>query len=221
VIFYDYYADVPPEVVDAFVGECELGRLVTASAEGVPHIGLYPFVYERPAIALHANQADELLADLAVNPRCLFEVDDVLGVIPSHWIHPEDAVMATAYHRTVVFECTATLSADPDALAAQQMRLLARYQPEGGFRPVALEHPHYRGAIATIRAIRLDIHATRVKFKLAQNRTPQVRTNIIAQLRKRGRPNDGRAADLLGWTIEHEAGKPPRVSSAPQTRRDP
>jgi predicted FMN-binding regulatory protein PaiB len=209
VIFYDYYADVPPEIVDAFVGECELGRLVTASADGLPHIGLYPFVYERPTIALHANKSDELLADLASNPRCVFEVDDVLGVIPSHWIHPEDAVMATAYHRTVVFECSATVSADPEALAAQQMRLLARYQPEGGFRPVTPEHPHYRGAIATIRAIRLVIQNTRVKFKLAQNRTPQVRANIIRELRQRGRRNDARAAELLAWTIDHEAKKPP------------
>ena len=207
MIFYDYYADVPPEVVDAFVGECELGRLVTASATGVPHIGLYPFVYEPPVIALHANKADELLADLLENPRCVFEVDDVLGVIPSHWIHPENAVMATAYHRTVIFECRATVSADANALAAQQMRLMARYQPEAGFRPVSPEHPIYRGALATIRAIRLDIQSTRVKFKLAQNRPPQVRANLIRELRKRGRRNDDRAADLLAWTIEHEASK--------------
>jgi predicted FMN-binding regulatory protein PaiB len=221
MIFYDYYADVPPEVVDAFVGECELGRLVTANTEGLPHIGLYPFVYERPTIALHTNKADELLADLASNPRCVFEVDDVLGVIPSHWIHPEDAVMATAYHRTVIFECRATVSANPQALAAQQMRLLARYQPEGGFRPVTPEHPHYRGALATIRAIRLEIQNTRVKFKLAQNRTPQVRANVIRELRKRGRRNDARAADLLAWTIEHESSKLSDASCAPHTRRDP
>ena len=221
MIFYDYYADVPPEVVDAFVGECELGRLVTASAEGLPHIGLYPFLYERPTIALHAHKSDELLADLAANPRCVFEVDDVLCAIPSHWIHPENAVMATAYHRTVVFECTATVSADTEALVAQQMRLLARYQPEGGFSPVSPESPHYRGALATIRAIRLDIQNTRVKFKLAQNRTPQVRAKVIRELRQRGRRNDARAADLLAWTIEHEASKLPAASRAPHPRRDP
>jgi predicted FMN-binding regulatory protein PaiB len=207
MIFYDYYSDVPPEVVDAFVGECELGRLVTAGPAGLPHIGLYPFVYEPPVIALHANKADEVLVDLAANPRCVFEVDDVLGVIPSYWVHPEDAVMATAYHRTVVFECTAGVSDDVEALTAQQMRLLARYQPEGGFRPVSPELRYYRGALATIRAIRLSIEKTRVKFKLAQNRSPEARANLIRELRKRGRRNDTRAADLLAWTIEHEASK--------------
>ena len=67
--------------------------------------------------------------------------------------------------------------------------------------------PSVRGALAAIRPIRLEIQSTRVKFKLAQNRPPQVRESVIRELRKRGRRNDARAADLLAWTIEHEASK--------------
>ena len=43
----------------------------------------------------------------------MLEVDEVLGVIPSYWVHPEYAGSATAYHRTVIFECTARVAADP------------------------------------------------------------------------------------------------------------
>jgi hypothetical protein len=95
MIYYDYYTDVPPETVDAFVESMEMGRLVTVSPEGLPHIGLYPFVHQGAAIELHVNRRDEQYADLKARSRCLFEVDDVLGVIPSYWIHPEDAVTAT------------------------------------------------------------------------------------------------------------------------------
>jgi predicted FMN-binding regulatory protein PaiB len=207
LIYYDYYADVPPEKVDAFVGEREMGRLLTVSPAGLAHIGLYPFVYEAGTIELHLNRADEQIVDLGAQPRCVFEVDEILGVIPSYWVHPEDAVMATAYHRTVVFECEATLSEDAAELAEQQKRLLARYQPEGGFRPITPHESLYRGAIAQIAAVRLDIRSRRVKFKLAQNRSPEVRTNIVEELRRRGRPNDGRAADALQWTIDREAGR--------------
>jgi len=112
VIYYDYYADIPIETVDAFVCEAEMGRLVTVSAEGVPHIGLYPFTYQGTSIELHLNRADEQLADLKARSRCLFEVDEVLAVIPSYWVHPENAVMATAYHRTVVFDCEAGVLED-------------------------------------------------------------------------------------------------------------
>jgi predicted FMN-binding regulatory protein PaiB len=204
VIFYDYYADIPPETVDAFVREQEMGRLVTVSADGAPHIGLYPFAYEGSTIEVHLNRADEQIAALEAHPQCVFEVDDVLGVIPSYWVHPENAVMATAYHRTVIFDCQASVSEDAAVLAEQQKRLLARYQPEGRFRPVTPADPLYRGAIGLIAAVRMKIRARRVKFKLGQNRSPEVRGKIASELRKRGRPNDARAADALQWTIDRE-----------------
>jgi uncharacterized protein len=205
VIYYDYYSDIPRATVDAFVRECEMGRLLTVGGDGVPHIGLYPFAYGNDLIEMHLNRGDEQFTDLAARPRCVFEVDEVLAVIPSYWVHPEDAVMATAYHRTVIFDCEATLSEDAGVLAAQQMRLLARYQPEGGFRPVTPDDPLYSGAIAHIAAVRLDIKGRRVKFKLGQNRSSEVRAKVVAELRKRGRPKDARAADALQWTIDHDA----------------
>jgi len=201
MIYYDEYAEIPAAVVEAFVQECEMGRLVTVGADGVPHIGLYPFVYLGDVVELHFNRADEQMADLRAHRRCAFEVDDVLGIVPSYWIDAENAVMATAYHRTVIFDCEATVSEDAAALAEQQMRLLARYQPEGGYRPVTADDPLYRGAIAHIAAVRLDVRARRVKFKLGQNRSAAVRATVAAELRRRGRPGDARAADALEWTI--------------------
>jgi predicted FMN-binding regulatory protein PaiB len=204
MIFHDDYTNVPPEEVDRFVHSREMGRLVTVAGDATPHIGLYPFTYDGDAIEIHLVRRDEQLVDLRAHPRCLFEVDEVLGVIPSYWVHPESAVMATAYHRTVIFECAATVSDDATALAAQQTRLLARYQPEGGFRPVTAEDPLYRGAIAHIAAVRPAITARRLKFKLGQNRPLDVRGKIVEELRKRGRPQDGQAADALAWTIAQE-----------------
>ena len=202
MIFHGYYTDVPPDEVDRFVRSQEMGRLVTVGADGTPHIGLYPFAYDGAAIEIHLVRRDEQMEDLRVRPRCLFEVDEVLGVIPSYWVDPENAVMATAYHRTVIFDCEATISEDAAALAAQQTRLLGRYQPEGGFRPVTPDDPLYRGAIAHIAAVRLDVRARRLKFKLGQNRPLDTRAKIVEELRKRGRPNDRRAADALQWTID-------------------
>jgi len=209
VIYYDYYADIPQETIDTFVCGSEMGRLVTVSPEGLPDIGLYPFVYEGTTIELHLNRADQQFAHLNTRPRCIFEVDEILGVITSYWVHPEYAVMATAYHRTVIFECEAVLSRDAVALAEQQMRLLARYQPEGGFEPVTPDHPLYHRAIAHIAAIHLRVCDRRVKFKLGQNCSPEVRANIARELRKRARPNDSRAADAIEWTIARHAAPTP------------
>ena len=200
MIFHDYYATVKPEQVERFVAGQELGRLVTAGGDG-PHIGLYPFAYGNSAIEIHLVRTDEQAVDLRAQPRCLFEVDEALGTIPSYWVDPDNAINATAYHRTVIFDCLARVSEDVAVIAAQQMRLMARYQPEGRFRPVTAEDPMYKGALHYICAVTLTVERTRVKFKTAQNRPPDSRRAIIAELRKRNRPNDPRAAAALEDTL--------------------
>jgi predicted FMN-binding regulatory protein PaiB len=200
VIFYEEY-EVEPAEVDRFVEAQELGRLVSVGADGTPHVGLYPFVRDGASFDLHLVREDELAVDLKARPRCLFEVDEVLGVIPSYWVHKEYGGSATAYHRTVIFECRATVVESPDAVVAQQLRMLARYQPEGGYRPLSVEDPLYRGALERLAAVHLAVEHTRVKFKLAQNRPPEARRRVIDELRRRGRPNDARAADALEATL--------------------
>src|SRR5262249_29123100 len=136
MIFHSYYTDVPEAEIARLVASQELGRLVTVGADGTPHIGLYPFIHDERAVDLHLVRTDEQVEELRARPACVFEVDEVLGVSPSYWVHREYAGSATAYHRTVIFECVATVIEDPQAIAAQQRRLLDRYQPEGGYRPL-------------------------------------------------------------------------------------
>lgn len=205
MIFYDYYADVPEDTLHAFVSSQQLGRLVTAGADGRPHIGLYPFLFLGDRIEMHLHRDDEQLADLTANNKCAFEVDEVLGTIPSHWIHASNAMFATAYHRAVIFDCDASISADPEVLAAQQQRLMEFYQPDGGHARVTTEHPMYRGAFNQIRALTLTLRGRKVKWKLAQNRSREQREKLIADLRARARPSDAAAADALQWTLDHEA----------------
>jgi predicted FMN-binding regulatory protein PaiB len=205
MIFHDYYSDIPRDEVDRLVDSQELARLITVGDDSMPHVGLYPFVYDGKTLDLHLVRSDEQINDLKVRPRCVLEIDEILAVIPSYWVSREYGGAATAYHRTVIFECEASVVEDPAAVAAQQQRLLARYQPEGGFRPLDPGDPLYRGAMAQLAAVTLQINRWRAKFKLGQNRPAEARRQVIAELRKRGRPNDGRAADALQWTIDSRA----------------
>ena len=202
MMFYDYYADVPEDTLRSFVTTQQLGRLVTAAPDGQPHIGLYPFLFLGDRIEMHLHRNDEQLADLASNPKCVFEVDEVLGSIPSHWVHATNAMFATAYHRAVIFECEAQVSDDAEVLAAQQQRLMQHYQPDGGHTPVSAEHAMYRGPFKEIRALTLAVRARKVKWKLGQNRNPEQLGRLIAELRKRGRPTDPAAADALQWSLD-------------------
>ncbi|HET9475686.1 MAG TPA: FMN-binding negative transcriptional regulator [Steroidobacteraceae bacterium] len=204
MMFYDYYADVPEDTLRDFVNGQQLGRLVTVDAVGQPHIGLYPFLFLGDRIEMHLHRNDEQTADLAANTRCVFELDQVLGSIPSHWVHPDNAMFATAYHRTVIFECDAAVSDDPEVLAAQQQRLMQHYQPDGGHTPVSSAHAMYRGPFREIRALTLTVRARKVKWKLGQNRQRAQLERVIAELRKRGRSTDADAADALQWSLDRE-----------------
>jgi transcriptional regulator len=202
MMFYDYYADVPEEALREFVSGQQLGRLVSVSAAGQPHIGLYPFLFLGDRIEMHLHRNDEQTADLLGNAQCAFEVDEVLGSIPSHWVHATNAMFATAYHRTVIFECQAAISEDPEVLAAQQQRLMQHYQPDGGHTPLSTAHAMYRGPFREIRALTLTVQARKVKWKLGQNRQPEQLGKIIAELRRRARPTDAAAADALQWSLD-------------------
>jgi len=204
MIYYDYYADVPEDTLRDFVSSQQLGRLVTVN-DGQPHIGLYPFLFLGQSIEIHLHRGDEQIADLAANPRCAFEVDEVLGSIPSHWVHPTNAMFATAYHRAVIFECEAVVSDDPEVLAVQQQRLMQHYQPDGGY--VSTDHAMYRGPFKDIRALTLHVRARKVKWKLGQNRKREQLEKVIAELRKRGRPTDPAAADALQWSLDRAPAK--------------
>jgi predicted FMN-binding regulatory protein PaiB len=207
MIFYDYYADVPDETLSAFVKTREIGRFVTVSADGQPHIGLYPFLFLGTTIEMHLHRSDEQLADLRTNRKCTFEVDEFHGTIPSHWVHPTNAMFATAFHRTVVFECDAEVSEDFEVLAAQQQRLMQHYQPDGGHKAVTTEHAMYRSGFGQISALTLTVRERKVKWKLAQNRDRDRRAKLIAELRNRGRPTDAGAAEALQWALDREASR--------------
>jgi predicted FMN-binding regulatory protein PaiB len=207
MIFYDEYSDVPKEIIERFVTDQQLGRLVTVSDSGQPHIGLYPFLFLGSTIEMHLNRRDEQLADLRANPKCSFEVDEMLGTIPSYWIHPANAAFATAYYRVVIFECDVVLSEDPKVLAAHQQRLMQHHQPDGGYEPLSAENAMYHGSLNSIAALNLTIRECKVKWKLAQNRDRETRAKLIQYLRERGQPTDVRAADTLQWTLDHDASK--------------
>lgn len=179
-----------------------LGRLVTVGRDGLPYIGLYPFLrVDVETIEIHLNGRDEQIAHLRERPVCAFEVDQVLSSIPSSWLDDENAVYATAYHRSVQFGCRAELTDDPARVAAQQRRLMASHQPTGTYRAVDHDDPMYRAMIGALVGVTLTITSTRTKFKLAQNRSPEQRRTIVANLRTRADGTDLATADAIEATL--------------------
>ena len=167
MIDYPYYRPTPAEL-SGLIAAQRLGRLVTVSAEGCPHIGLYPFVPVGDTVELHLVKGDVQVADMRQNAKVVFEVDEVLSFMPSYLEHPESAQYADHYYRTAIVEGQAHVVNEPAAIADHLNRLITRYQPEGRYRPVTANDPMY--APAVVRLVMISIEPTRMwgKFKLGQ-----------------------------------------------------
>jgi hypothetical protein len=175
-------SEIPREEIDRFIATQEMGRLVTVSEDGTPHVGLYNFVYAPPAIELHLVRGDEQVADLKARRAA-----------PSRWTRCSRSSLplgpsgvrglGTAYHRTVIFECAATVAEDPAVVMAQQQRLLAKHQPEGQYRPLKVDDAAVPGRPEPAGRVTLRITACRAKFKLGQNRPVAARKRVIEELR--------------------------------------
>lgn len=200
MIDYPFYRPTPAELT-AFVASQRMGRLVTVSAEGQPHIGLYPFVTVGDSIELHLVKGDAQVVDMRQNSNVVFEVDEVLSFVPSYFEHPESAQAADHYYRAAIFEGKATVANEPDAVADHLSRLVARYQPEQGYRPVAASDPMYAPGVARLVMIRIDPTRVWAKFKLGQQLSIENRARVSKAIRSRNAPGDERAADLSDETI--------------------
>jgi len=193
-----------PAQVEAFVREQRHGTLIATPPDGYPRVSILPFVKTGDAIELHCVQADPTFDALRRNRRVTFLVSDYLTWTPHDFVDERDAGRATLHFRAVAFECEATWSTEPADVAAALARLLAAYEPAGSYQ--ALRDGEYYGSrLRRLAALRLQVRATRGKFKVGPAVTVARKREVARRIRARGRPEDGRAADVIEASLEpHE-----------------
>lgn len=96
------------EVVDSAV----VGRLVTVGPGGAAAISIVEFAWssdgDTAVIDVRIDADHVQRRHLTLDPRCVFEVDEILSTVPRRWLgqkHP-DADIAVL-HRSVTMECEA------------------------------------------------------------------------------------------------------------------
>ena len=191
-----YPAD--PAAVAAFLAEMRHGTLIATPPGGHPAVSILPFIQlGEDEIELHGVQADPTLEAAAVNPRVTFFVSDFLAWTPHHWVSPPDAGKATLHFRAVALECLATVSTDPEDVAAALRRLVAAYEPDqSGYEPIEVGD-FYGARLKRLAALRLKVVARHAKFKTGPAGTADLKQRVADRLRERAAPGDGRAADVI------------------------
>lgn len=191
---------VSQQNADAFVSTMRHGTLIATAPDGHPQVSILPFVREGGTIDLHCVQADPTFAAVQANPRVTFFVSDFLAFSPHDWVNADDAGRATLHFRAVTFECVATVSTEPDDVAAALRKLLAAYEPQAAYRAVA-DDDFYGARLRRLASLKLRIVHSQAKFKVGPAASDQVKREVARQMRERGEPGDTRAADVTEGSL--------------------
>ncbi|MEO8295703.1 MAG: FMN-binding negative transcriptional regulator [Gemmatimonadota bacterium] len=203
MIDYPYYRAPTREAEEDFFRSQSMGRLITRSSSGEMLAGLYPYVLHENQIELHLVRGDVQAKSLRGQPSCLFEVDQVLSYIPSHWQDPENAQKADNFYRFACVRGSATVSDDISNLAAHLGRLIQRNQPEGRHRRLEPDEPMFAAGYGRLAVVWISMNQVDTKFKLGQNYSIETRRSIIAHLRERNASLDHATADEVELWITH------------------
>jgi predicted FMN-binding regulatory protein PaiB len=197
-----HYALFQP--TDAQIGDLldamSVGRLVTATPSG-PTVGIFPFVRLDGHIELHFNSKDPQLVALRADPRCAFQVDDILSPVPSHWIDPADAKFADILYRSVTIQGRAEIIADTKRIARHIEDLVAKHQPDGTHARLDANPPLYAQALGRLTMVRIPEAERTAKFRLSQQEPESTRRIIANRLRQRGSDRDVHTAVLIESTL--------------------
>lgn len=190
------YPAVTAAEIDAFANEQFCGKLIATDAAGFPHVSLLPFVREADVIEVHMVQADPCFVALRATSRGAFLLDEPLAFTPHDIVSPSYAGYATLHFRAVAFQVEAEVRVNPADVAAALERLLARYEAQAAWEPVA-DGALYGKDLCRLAVARLHVVGVEAKFKLAQNRTPAERDRLLAFLAARGLEGDARAVHRI------------------------
>lgn len=184
-----------PGLLEELATLCGDGCLSLVCADGFPRALAVNFVLHQGAIYFHGALAGEKFELINADGRVGFSLIQALSLLPSTWFSPDNACPATQLYRSVEIKGRCVSLDDPAEKAAALQALMEKYQPEGGFRPLAADDPGYTRALAGVGVFRINVESWTGKVKVMQDKSGRYRRNISDRLTERGA-----AVDLL--TVE-------------------
>lgn len=123
--------------------------------------------------------------------------EEVVARIPSWMRHPERACPATTFYRSAQVIGHMVPIEDPEARSRGLSALMARLQPEGGYRPLDPDDPMYRSALRGLGVWAVEPESISGVIKLGQDLRGGEILGVLRGLWDRGGPGDLEAIELI------------------------
>lgn len=190
------YRPVDESLVDGFLRGQRHGTLMACAPGQAPQASILPYLLtDDGGVELHCVQADALFEAMSVAPQVSLLVDDFLADTPHDWVDPVDGSESTLHFRAVLLQGAATLSTDPDDVAAALHRLVLAYGHGPDYRPVVNDEL-YGPNLRRLAVVRIAVEHRQAKFKVGRGAEDE-RLELADRLRARGASGDDRAADVI------------------------
>jgi hypothetical protein len=183
--------------LEAVLTAVEWGTLGLVDASRRPLLVPVNFVYHEGRICFHGSAVGEKMHALRANPRASFLVVEPYALVPSYAFQRERACPATQYFKSVLAKGTARVVAEPAEKAAALAALMAKLQPEGGYRALDAGDPLYTAALRGVAVVALEVEELTGKFKFGQQLVERTRERVMAFLAQRGTAIDRRTVAAM------------------------
>ena len=166
-----------------------------AAAGDLPVLRTLTAVVVDGRICFHGGDHGEKLG--LVDRPVVASCEEVVAQVASYFVHPELACPASTYYQSAL--ATGVVRRVHDL--AQKARILSvmmeRFQPEGGYKPIAATDPNYRKVLEKLLVCELLPEQVSAKRKLGQHRTRAQIERLLEGLWRRGQPGDVAAMRLI------------------------
>lgn len=187
-----------PQKIAEFLESEHVGRIGTIDKNGYPQIIPMNFVFLGGFIYMHSHIHGEKLDNIRRNRMVGFEVDRELEFLPSYFTHPTDASVADTLYVSVVIKGKADLVDDNNEKCLGLNGLMAKYQPEGGYKPMQPED----ATLDYVEVIRITPEEIRGKYKIGQHMKAAARADLAQKILVRNSPMAEATLDVMGFRIE-------------------
>ncbi len=152
-------------------------------------------VVEDDHLLFHAAPVGE--KTLALGRRAVLGAVEVVAQIPSYFLDAERACPATTLYRSAQAHGELRAVDEPELKARALSALMHKFQPEGGHRPIAAEHPLYKKVLAGLLVAGVRLDHVDGKAKLMQHKSAADRAKVTRALWDRGAPGDVQAIEAI------------------------
>ena len=179
-----------PEDLDDILAKTWVGQLGITDPAGYPRVVPVNFAWYNGAVYFHGASAGEKFNLFAGGQKVTFMAYIELSSVPSYWRSPEYACPASIYYKSAYLKGVGMLVESLSEKSEALNKLMEKYQPEGGYKPISADDPLYKNGLAETAIFKVAPEKIEVKNKIGQNLTPDVRKIIIQKLVERGAPFD-------------------------------